>query len=34
MASDWLVAALPVNQVSGLKIFLNYNMDFNTEISE
>ena len=28
MASDWLAAVLPANQMPGLKIFLT-NMDFN-----
>ena len=32
MASDWLVAELPANQMPGWKIFVN-NMDFNMEIS-
>ena len=32
MASDWLVAVLPANQMSGLKIFVK-NMDFDIEIS-
>ena len=32
MASDWLAAVLPANQMPGLKTFLN-NMDFNMEIS-
>ena len=32
MASDWLAAVLPANQMQGLKIFLTY-MDFNMEIS-
>ena len=32
MASDWLAAVLPANQMPGLNIFLT-NMDFNMEIS-
>ena len=31
MASDWLPAVLPANQMPGLKILLT-NMDFNMEI--
>ena len=31
MASDWLAAVLPANQMAGLKIFVN--IDFNMEIS-
>ena len=31
MASDWLTAVLPANQMPGSKIFVN--MDFNMEIS-
>ena len=32
MASDWLAAVLPANQMPGLKNLLT-NMDFNMEIS-
>ena len=32
MASDWLVAVMPANQMPGLKTFLT-NMGFNMEIS-
>ena len=31
MASDWLPAALPANQMSGLKTIVA-NMDFNVDI--
>ena len=35
MASDWLAAVLPANQMPGLKIFVMLtNMDFNMEISK
>ena len=33
MASDWLVAVLPANQMPGVKISLLTNMDFDMEIS-
>ena len=32
MASDWLVAVLPANQIPDLNIFV-INMDFNMDIS-
>ena len=33
MASDWLAAELPANQMSDMKIFFfSTNMDFNMEI--
>ena len=32
MASDWLAAVLPANQMSGLKPLWT-NMDFNMEVS-
>ena len=32
MASDWLAAVLPANQMPGFKIFVNWHMNFNIEI--